>query len=1148
MPPRLPLNLRTASQFVHGRHLTHTSTRRIPAACQSRSPLKACHCRTLPIRQTTSRRYTQPAIQPMQRDLEPTIPAERPPKRRRVSGDFVPQADSVDMTQAADAQVLPPRHEITLTPIEQTFRLLLLDVVEYIKEKKPEEGHDESAPQADLVLRFTGGWVRDKFLGVDSHDIDVGISTMTGYQFGLALKEYLDIPGNIDKYKEYHIHDPSKESIVSLHKIARNPEKSKNLETTTTTIFGLDVDFVNLRKETYNEDSRNPQVVFGTAEEDAVRRDATVNAMFYNLHTQEVENFTGRGFTDMEQKLIRTPLAPYQTFRDDPLRVLRLIRFASRLGYRIDPETEEAMAHEDIKTSLKIKISQERVGVEIEKTLHGPDPLTALKIIDRRGLFDTIFANHQDDAKVDTSSWSLAYNAVNVLLDPLYESSDFHSRNTLRRILIRDKNEQYYSWLLAALSPWITVPPALPTKKAKDVAPRVASVARESLRADNKTLAILKAASNHREMIWKFKNAYTNSEIEGTLPEIRQKIGLFIRTMSHEWRLCVVSALLVEIMQGAKLEQVFEEYEKFVLYIEKQGLADANLLRPLANGRELGAALGVKAGPWMMRALEMVIEWQLKNPDISDTDMAIAEVICENLLVAEAFLHSREETEKLEGRNDIEAARALIFWTADVVLPSKEFAGAWEEVQLADDDEKKALLSKFTVARLKSTVGTSVLHRLSSLLPITQLEESEGIIVASAAFTCENDPWTTQAAFESASSVLSTYKAFLHSKNGGLADLLTAILKDTVKPIFSRTKTPAITAAGRKNVLPVPQPKFDPSMFDAETKPWKTREVYVVTVLEWIIRQYQPSDQVLLEMHFPFLIPPILSLIDDSSLPYKALGANLLTTLLDPLARSKSTILQRTNLDSVFLEALEPCLLSLPTITSERESIYLLQAAYPAVLTVIHTRYGTSTSSSEESEKCIAALTRVLRHALIPSFHHTSNPTPTPGTVAGALSSFPYPRLSTLLLTHLSITITHHLSIHATKHIQEIIPLISSTLTNPFGTAYVPLLAAGVEVARALVLNAWPRLERWRGEVLGAICVCWMHVCEETEEQQDEEGERGFEELKKALKEVVEILRIVLGDGPGEEEGGGRRSVDVENELRELVEADERLAELLIVK
>lgn len=284
-------------------------------------------------------------------------------KRRRISTPL-PRG-------ALREKMAPTNPTIELTPIESTLRNLLLDVAHYIKKNGITEEGSDVARYPETVLRFTGGWVRDKLLGVDSHDIDVGISSMTGYQFGLALKEYLDIPENLEKYKKGLPNAEMNDAIVSLHKIDANPEKSKHLETVTTKIFGLDIDLVNLRKETYSDDSRNPQMEFGTAVEDALRRDATINALFYNLNESRLEDLTERGLEDMKQNIIRTPLEPYQTFKDDPLRVLRLIRFASRLDYKIDDEAEKAMQNEDISAALKLKISKERVGAELEKMLHG---------------------------------------------------------------------------------------------------------------------------------------------------------------------------------------------------------------------------------------------------------------------------------------------------------------------------------------------------------------------------------------------------------------------------------------------------------------------------------------------------------------------------------------------------------------------------------------------------------------------------------------------------------------------------------------------------------------------------------------------------------------------------------------------------------
>lgn len=244
--------------------------------------------------------------------------------------------------------------QISLTDQEKMLRQLLLDVADYI-------GTQEGCKKPQL--RITGGWVRDKLLGVTSHDIDIGIDTMTGYRFGTFMRQYLDDSNRKAKYGEA--------VLGGLAKIEANPEKSKHLETVTTRILGLEIDLVNLRKEVYAEDSRNPSMEFGTPVEDALRRDSTVNSLFYNLSTSQVEDLTERGLQDMELGVIRTPLSPLQTFKDDPLRVLRCIRFASKLGYSIDPEAEQAMSDPSIKEALRAKISRERVGIEVEKMLKG---------------------------------------------------------------------------------------------------------------------------------------------------------------------------------------------------------------------------------------------------------------------------------------------------------------------------------------------------------------------------------------------------------------------------------------------------------------------------------------------------------------------------------------------------------------------------------------------------------------------------------------------------------------------------------------------------------------------------------------------------------------------------------------------------------
>ncbi len=466
----------------------------------------------------------------------------------------------------------PP--QLTLTPAEKLFRQCLL---ECRKEMQGVPG------MKGLELRWTGGWVRDKLLGVQSHDIDVALSTMTGMQFGQALQAYLRDHGT--KYEQEAKQQGFNPEIKDIHKIAANPEKSKHLETITTRMFGIDVDFVNLRKEVYNDESRHPEMEFGSAEEDALRRDATVNALFYNLDTQTVEDFTKQGLEDMDNKIIRTPLEPYQTFKDDPLRVLRLIRFACRLGYTIEANSKEAMKDKSIHEALRIKISRERVGTEIHKIMAGPDPYCGLKYIDDFALYAVVFANPGDAYSPDGQIALRAYDGLKRILD---------EKSTIC-LSLKPKQDQVLSWFLAAYVPW-----AESSAKAYDAA-------WEGIKATNTFRRVLKDAIDYRPDILKAV------ELVNTDKASRADVGMTLRQSREAWRSHVLYSLLCDTAAGDFTQSV-ERYQEFVAFIHEQKLEDAHTIAPILKGNEIKDALGgPKGGPWLKKAVDVLAQWQFNH-------------------------------------------------------------------------------------------------------------------------------------------------------------------------------------------------------------------------------------------------------------------------------------------------------------------------------------------------------------------------------------------------------------------------------------------------------------------------------------------------------------------------------------------------------
>lgn len=437
-----------------------------------------------------------------------------------------------------------------------------------------------------LEMRWTGGWVRDKLLGAQSDDIDVALSTMTGFKFGQALQQFMT--GNQEKYENEAQQQGFQAGVKNIHKIKANPEKSKSLETATTKLFGIDIDLVNLRKEVYDDKSRNPTMEFGTAEEDALRRDACVNALFYNIDSQQVEDFTRKGLDDLKNKILRTPLAPYQTFKDDPLRVLRLIRFAARLGFTIHPDALEAMQEPSIHEALVHKISRERVLIEVEKIMRGPRPYDGLKQIYDLGLYMTVFGQ----TRVEEADCALAMDSLRRILEDCSSIC----------LALRPKDDIAMAWTLAVYVPY------------RDGGAEGINAARKQLSVSNAVLKVLEGAIKHRDTIRKLVQRTDSSTAT------RAEVGVALRNCGNSWRFHVLYALLCDTVDHG-FREVVRQYGTLITFIEAHRLQNAASAKPIINGNEIKVILNVKTdGSWLKPIIDEVIAWQFANPDASAED------------------------------------------------------------------------------------------------------------------------------------------------------------------------------------------------------------------------------------------------------------------------------------------------------------------------------------------------------------------------------------------------------------------------------------------------------------------------------------------------------------------------------------------------
>ncbi len=243
----------------------------------------------------------------------------------------------------------------------------------------------EEADRLGLECYVIGGWVRDLFLHRESKDIDVVVVQRTKDK-GQRTKDS-DITRADDKLPSI--------GIDLARAVAKRLQGShlsvfKTYGTAQVKRGDVEVEFVGARRESYTRDSRNPIVEDGTLEEDQNRRDFTINALAICLNQDRYGELLDPfgGLQDMEQCIIRTPLDPDITFSDDPLRMMRGIRFASQLGFYLNLTTFEAIERNKERIGI---ITKERIADELNKIMLSRKPSVGWLLLDKTGLLPLIF-------------------------------------------------------------------------------------------------------------------------------------------------------------------------------------------------------------------------------------------------------------------------------------------------------------------------------------------------------------------------------------------------------------------------------------------------------------------------------------------------------------------------------------------------------------------------------------------------------------------------------------------------------------------------------------------------------------------------------------------------------------------------------------
>lgn len=220
------------------------------------------------------------------------------------------------------------------------------------------------AKEADIHAYLVGGYIRDLILSRAGNDIDITVLG-DGIKFAeLTAGKFNIIPSAV--YKKFGT------ALVEIE--------------------DLKIEFASARKESYRKNSRKPDIEFSTLEHDLARRDFTINAFALSLNDDknEVIDFFN-GLADLKNKIIKTPLEPEKTFDDDPLRIMRAIRFASQLNFRIEGDTYKAIVKMKHRLVPDEVVSQERITDEFLKIMSSPKPSIGLDLMFKTGVMDIVF-------------------------------------------------------------------------------------------------------------------------------------------------------------------------------------------------------------------------------------------------------------------------------------------------------------------------------------------------------------------------------------------------------------------------------------------------------------------------------------------------------------------------------------------------------------------------------------------------------------------------------------------------------------------------------------------------------------------------------------------------------------------------------------
>ena len=445
---------------------------------------------------------------------------------------------------------------------------------------------DDSPFKGKVYL--VGGCIRDMILGKPVKDIDIVVEMPNG---GTRFANYITVKTKCFNAGTnpviFETYGTAKFNILSDKEIA-----------------GIDLECVQTRKEQYHKESRNPETCYGTIHEDAARRDLTINALYYNITTGKVTDFNkGIGFDDLNNKIIRTPSDPDIVFTDDPWRILRVVRFATRLGWGSEKNTWLGM----IKNAHRINIiSKERINDELSKILTTDNPSIGIRRLRDCGILHRILPDIYDE--------KYAYESKN----PVVTTFD-HTMDVL------DEVQPLIEHRLAALFHDVG---KLATDKDRTISQNQfsAEVTEHDLKELKFPNDVIKSVCNAIKY-----HTFFSSYTDGFTPP-DAKIRRFLNITGDD------DAVTLDLMEANNLHVTFNKKKSQVFgilnRIEELEETDRikNVKLPI-DGNDIIKEFNLKSGPKIGILIEAVKEAYFENPDITkDECFEVVEVKLKNMV------------------------------------------------------------------------------------------------------------------------------------------------------------------------------------------------------------------------------------------------------------------------------------------------------------------------------------------------------------------------------------------------------------------------------------------------------------------------------------------------------------------------------------